>query len=56
MTSWGCTGQLFVGGWAMLAVSTTWHGLDHQKSSKFKDCAHFFSQAVSCPSRVSLAA
>ena len=39
MTSWGCTGQLFVCGWAVLAVGTTWHSQDHQKSNKFKDCA-----------------
>ena len=32
MTSWGCTGQLFVCGWAVLVVSTTWHVQYHQKS------------------------
>ena len=29
----GCSGQLFVCGWAVLAVGTTWHVQDHQKSS-----------------------
>ena len=36
MTSWGCTGQLFVCGWAMLAVSTTWHVQDRSRSSEIK--------------------
>ena len=60
------SGQLFVCGWTVLAVGTTWHVQDHQKSSariaqksslyKVVSLRPLFSQAVSCPGRVGLPA